>query len=243
MLDIHCHIVPNVDDGSGSMSDSIEMARLAAASGTHGIIATPHCNIPGSFTNYWDENMVKKFDQLKAQIKSLNIPINLYQGQEVFLASGFLQLLRAGKLISLNNSRYILIEFSYEEKISIVLRKIEQIVAEGYVPVVAHPERYRFIFEQTDSVYKIKDAGGLIQINKGSLKGKFGRHAMKTAFEILRNREADFVASDGHSQYSRTPYLADAHQIVSEHCSSDYADYLLKTNPRKVVENKDIFVF
>ena len=92
-------------------------------------------------------------------------------------------------------------------------------------------------------IYRIKEMGCLTQINKGSLKGRFGYRTMKRAFEILENHDADFIASDGHSQYSRTPYLADAYEIVSERFSSDYADFLLNHNPQKVIKNEKVYAF
>ena len=82
-----------------------------------------------------------------------------------------------------------------------------------------------------------------MQINKGSLKGRFGRAARDRAFDMIRNHDADFIASDGHSQYSRTPYLEDAYEIICEGFSLDYADFLLKDNPQRVLKNEKIYVF
>ena len=243
LVDIHCHILPGVDDGSGSFSDSIEMAQLAASSGIRGIVATPHCNMPDVFQNHWTWKLQGVLDQLQKELRTRNIPVSLFPGQEIFLASGFLDLIKQGKLISMNHSRYLLVEFKPHENASIALRKLQQIVAEGYVPIVAHPERYGFVQEYADMVYQMKELGCLMQINKGSLKGRFGRAARKCALNILENYDADFIASDGHSQYSRTPYLEDAYEIVCERVSSDYADFLLRTNPRKVLKNERIYIF
>lgn len=243
MIDIHCHILPGVDDGSGNLNDSIEMAQMAAASGIQSVVATPHCNIPDVYQNQWGPNLQELLCRLQNEILARNIPITLFAGQEVFLASDFLKLMKEGKLISINHSRYFLVELNAYENATIALRKLQQIVAEGYVPIVAHPERYRFVQAQADMVYCMKELGCLIQINKGSLKGRFGHGAKKCAFDILRNHDADFVASDGHSQYSRTPYLEDAYEIICEHFSADYADFLLKDNPKKVLQNEKIYVF
>ena len=243
MIDIHCHILPGMDDGSGNFSDSIEMAQLAAASGTRCIVVTPHCNVPNAFENYWVQEVQAVFDRLQKEIDARNIPITFLPGQEVFLASDFLPLIKQGKLIPINDSRYLLVEFSAHENASVAIRKLQKITAEGYVPIVAHPERYAFVHEHGDMVYRMKEMGCLTQINKGSLKGRFGYKAMKSAFEILENYDADFIASDGHSQYSRTPYLADAYEIVSERFSADYADFLLHDNPRRVLRNERVYAF
>lgn len=243
MVDIHCHILPGVDDGSGSFNDAIEMAELAAASGIRSIVATPHCNMPDVFQNHWTPKLQEVFNKLQKEVSSRKISVTLFPGQEIFLASGFLELIKQGKLISINHSRYFLIEFKPHENASIAIRKLQKMIAEGYVPIVAHPERYGFVQEYRAMVYRMKELGCLVQINKGSLKGRFGRAARDRAFDILRNHDADFIASDGHSQYSRTPYLEDAYEIICERFSSDYADFLLKDNPRRVLKNEQIYVF
>ena len=243
MVDIHCHILPGVDDGSGNFNDAIEMAELAAASGIRSIVATPHCNMPDVFQNHWTPKLQEAFNKLQKEVSARKIPVTLFHGQEIFLASGFLELIKQGKLISINHSRYFLIEFKPQENASIAIRKLQKMIAEGYVPIVAHPERYGFVQEYGDMVYRMKELGCLVQINKGSLKGRFGRAARDRAFDILRNHDADFIASDGHSQYSRTPYLEDAYEIICERFSSDYADFLLKDNPQRVLKNEKIYIF
>ena len=243
MIDIHCHILPGVDDGSGNLRDSIEMAELAAASGVRGIVVTPHCNMPGVFRNYWTSELQETFQKLQKEVNARKIPIRLFPGQEIFLASNFLELIKQGKLISINHSRYFLVEFQPQENVSVAIGKLQQMTAEGYVPIVAHPERYGFVQEYADAVYRMKELGCLMQINKGSLKGRFGRAAKSCAFDMIKNYDADFIASDGHSQYSRTPFLEDSYEIICEAFSSDYADFLLKDNPQRVVKNEEIHIF
>lgn len=243
MIDIHCHIMPGVDDGSGNMSDSTEMALLAARQGTKKIVVTPHCNIRSVNKNCWDSEMENKFLTLQTRLKEKNIPIEIFRGQEVLLSGGFMDGLRQRKFITLNGSAYVLAEFDMRESAAVAYGKLHQLVSEGYVPIVAHPERYGFVHEQRDAIYKIKETGSLIQVNKGSIKGSFGFEIQKIALEIIDTRQADFVASDAHSQYSRTPFLADVHEFICEKFSSEYADFLLKHNPYKVIGNEKIYGF
>lgn len=240
MFDIHCHILPGVDDGSGNLSDSIEMAQLAAESGTKGLFATPHCNIPGMFENYRSAELNEKFQKLKNAIIQKNIPIEIYSGQEVFLSMHFEEHLEKGDFITLNGSRYMLTEFDFRIDEKTAISRLGKLVSWGYVPVVAHPERYGFIIENPEVIKKIRSAGGLIQLNSGSLTGDFGRFIQKTADVIARNGLADFIASDAHSQYSRTPNLARVHELVCENYSYDYADVLFRINPVKVLNNEII---
>lgn len=243
MIDIHCHILPGVDDGAGNMSDAIEMAGLAASSGIKSIIITPHCNVPGLYRNYWNYFMTEDVEALQKEIRKNGINLTVYPGQEIYLAPGFVDSLKKGDFIGLNESRYMLVEFSVNERADVAYRKLQQVITEGYVPIVAHPERYGFVTEQQEAVYRMKDLGALMQVNRGSIKGAFGITAMKKANEIISTFQADFVASDAHSQYSRTPYLADVHEFISEEISVDYGDWLFKVNPRKVISNEEIFSF
>lgn len=243
MIDIHCHILPGKDDGAGNMSDAIEMAEHAASSGIKSIIVTPHCNIPGSYHNYWNYFLEEDVKTLQNEIRKRKISLDIFPGQEVYLASGFSELLRQGKFIGLNNSRYLLVEFSQSERADVAYRKLQQVISEGYVPIVAHPERYGFVNEQQEAIYRMKDLGALLQVNRGSIKGAFGKTVMKKAYEIISTFQADFVASDAHSQYSRTPYLADVHEFISEEISADYGDVLVSVNPDKVLNNEKIYSF
>lgn len=240
MFDIHCHILPGVDDGSGNLNDSIEMAQLAAESGTKEIIATPHCNIPGMFDNYYGAELKEKLRVLKEALKQKNIPVEVYQGQEVFLSRHFEEHLKKGGLITLNGSRYMLVELDFRIDEVSAFSRLERLISHGVVPVVAHPERYGFIIENPDAVRKIRSAGGLVQVNSCSLTGQFGNYIQKTANFIVRNRLADFIASDAHSQYSRTPDMSQVHELICENISYDYADFLFRTNPVKLLNNETI---
>ena len=243
MYDIHCHLMPGVEDGADNMEETIQMAQLAASGGTKGIAVTPHCRIPGSYQNLWSQRLEDTLSRMRSELDRRGIPIILFQGQEVFLAAGFLELLKEQKLITINHSRYLLVEFDFYESGASACQKLRQIAAEGYVPIVAHPERYAFFAAHSDAEVHIKAAGALLQVNKGSLKGSFGRTAFHTAHRLLDKRMADFVASDGHSPYVRTPFLRDVHEIINERYSADYADYLLKSNPSKVIENDRIYQY
>ena len=171
MYDIHCHIIPYVDDGSGSMIDSVEMASLAVKSGTKGLIATPHCNIPGVFENYWTKWFENKLQELNDELSRREIEIEIYPGQEIFSYNDVVAKLQNGDLITLNNSRYVLLEFDFETPESKAYTATQKLISCGYVPIVAHSERYGFIYENPLSILNFKKNGALIQINAHSLNG------------------------------------------------------------------------
>ena len=240
MIDIHCHILNGIDDGSGNMTDSLEMAQLAAHNGTRAIFATPHCNIPGSFENFWNEELEHKLRTLQKALKDHEINLTLYSGQEIYLEENFLHRIKHNELITLNRSRYLLVELDFYERADDAYKKIHALVSEGYVPIIAHPERYAFVGEDADAVKKLRKLGALIQLNSGSLKGSFGKLPAIIAESMMHNQLADFVASDAHSQYSRTPDLSQAHEFICENFSYEYADKLLRTNPENVINNNEI---
>lgn len=240
MIDIHCHILPGLDDGSDNIEESVRMARLAVDGGTRAIIATPHSNIPGSYQNHCDKAYVIAFRDLQKRLEEEKIPLKILPGHEIFAAENFIELIKSKKLLTLNNSVYPLVEFGFTEHSDSVFEKIEMLLAEGFTPIVAHPERYAFTAEDIFAPFRLKNMGCLLQINKGSLKGSFGREAYFASHAIIENELADFIASDAHSPYMRTPFLADAYDIVSEIRSENYAELLLVQNPIKVLQNKKI---
>lgn len=240
MVDIHCHILPGLDDGSDNTEESLRMARIAVNSGTNAIIVTPHSNIPDSFQNYFDRDYADSFIAFKELLKAESIPLRIYPGHEIFASGDIGGLIKKRKLLTLAGSDYPLVEFGFTEDAESVYSKLRMLVAEGLTPIVAHPERYAFVAEDDFAPYRLKAIGCLLQINKGSLKGNFGREAYIASDYILENELADFVASDAHSPYIRTPYLADAYEIISENHSEDYANLLLNINPESVIHNKKI---
>ena len=180
MIDLHCHILPGVDDGSSSEEESCRMARLAVESGVTAVCATPHCNVPGCFDNYRTEALEERFLRLARLLRERDIPLRLYAGMEVYVTPETPRHLREGK------------------------------------------------------------AGWALQINKGSLFGRFGRRAARTAHWCLGEGCMHLIGSDAHSPYRRTPWLEDARSYVAEYTAPEIADFLLEENPRRMLENAPI---
>lgn len=238
MLDLHCHILPGLDDGAECMEESCEMAQLAVESGIRGVVATPHCNIPGGYRNYWSDYLRAQLPELQYHLQQKNIPLKLYMGMEVFATNDVPELLAAGKILTLNNTRYLLIEFDFEESYTRAQRILQHICDAGAIPVIAHPERYAIVQQDLAYVREIKDMGCLLQLNKGSLYGAFGRTSRRCAHKLLQNRLADTVASDAHGPYRRTPYMRDAHEVVCRDYSMEYAQLLFRDNPFRILANQ-----
>lgn len=240
MYDIHSHIIFGVDDGAQSLEESVRMAELAASHGTKGIVATPHTNVPGSYDNFWEAEVLEKVKILRATLKENFIDVQIFCGQEIFCTSKTVDYLKNGSIITLNNSKYPLVEFDFYEYSDSVYSKLSRIISEGYVPVVAHPERYAFVAEDDSAALKLKNMGCVLQVNKGSLTGSFGDRAFYAARKLIGERLADVIASDAHSPYVRSTNMAHIHELISEEYSADYADVLLELNPKRILQNRNV---
>ncbi|MCQ2430087.1 MAG: hypothetical protein MJ192_07135 [Clostridia bacterium] len=240
MYDIHCHVLSGVDDGAAFPSESLDMIRMAADSGTEGIVLTPHCNIPGAYANYRTDDLLERFRSLRAAVREAGIPVRVYTGQEVFCTEDVPALLEAGKLLTLNRSRYILTEFDFYEHPDFVERMTGRLLSLGLVPIIAHPERYEFFREDTVYGRRLKGMGCLLQVNKGSLEGASGPEVQRCAVHLLEAERADFIASDAHSPYVRTTPLDGVYEYVSTCFSESYARRLLSDNPCRVLSDKTL---
>ncbi|MBQ8830100.1 MAG: hypothetical protein IJ017_00690 [Oscillospiraceae bacterium] len=234
MIDMHCHILPGVDDGSSDLQDSVEMARLAAESGVVGIVATPHCAGDGA------DMMRKSFSLLREVIKDEKIPVELFLGMEIFGTWATAELLKEGRLFTLNGSDYPLIEFDFHADGNECVRILREVSREGYRPVVAHPERYDFIARDPGLIKTMCDMGCLLQINRGSLLGRFGKKAQSLAFMLVERDLAAMVASDAHSSAVRTTWMRDVKELLEREFSAETAEKLLVANPLSILKNEKL---
>ena len=236
MIDIHCHILPGVDDGADSLKTALEMARMAVDSGVKAIIATPHCNIPDAPNrNHAGEAMTRSFEQFQEALRQASLPLKLYPGAEILCTPDTALLLRQGKLPTLAGSRYLLVEFFFDETLQYMSEQLDRIAAEGVVPIIAHPERYT-AFQQTPFVAELWFSKGyLLQINKGSIQGRLGQRAASTDNWLLSQGLAHVVASDAHNAYTRTPYMDRINGYLCDVHGEEYADILLRENPQRIL--------
>lgn len=240
MIDIHAHILPEIDDGSQDLEDSLLMAELAAESGVKTIVATPHCNIPGRYKNYRSEELISKFTEFQNAVKNRNIPVQIITGMEIYATNDIALKIKKSMVIPINNSRYYLMEFGFYEEAEWMTKILDSVLELDVIPVIAHPERYEVVQQHTDYVKKWKGMGCLLQANKGSFFGRFGRNSMNTVLELLEEGIITCVASDAHSPYRRTTYMGDIEEFLCEEFSEALAEELLLKNPKKIIENKTI---
>ena len=145
MIDIHTHILPGIDDGARDIYDTLEMASMAAGIGVTAIVATPHCNIPGMFDNYFGDAYVQVFMQASKAIRREGIPVQLLPGMEAFATYDLPDLLVDGKIMPLNQSRYVLMEFSFDD-IKVIPKENVLIINFAFVAYETNGEAICFVF-------------------------------------------------------------------------------------------------
>ena len=237
MIDIHCHILPSVDDGADSMEDALEMARMAADSGVTAIVATPHCNLPGTSGNYRSGAMTRRFNQLRKAVREADIDLDILPGAEVLCTPRIGQLIAEKKLLTLAGSRYLLVEFFFDEPLEEIDEMLRDIARQGLVPVIAHPERYEAVQQQPQAVGRWFRSGYVIQLNKGSILGRLGRRAEAASHWILDHGYAHLVASDGHTSVHRTPHMSELRHCLQDRWCHTYTEVLLQDNPGRIARD------
>lgn len=234
MIDLHCHILPQLDDGSRNLKESLEMARLAVESGVTAVAATPHC-VNGGAREIRDRVIL-----LREALEEAEIPLRLYMGMELYGTADTAYLLSSGKLLTLNGSKYPLIEFSFRGTGAQETDILKDVIRAGFRPIVAHPERYAFVREQPQIINYWKELGCLFQVNRGSLLGRFGGGARDMGMELVRRGFASVVASDGHSSQMRTPWMEDVRLLLEQTVSPAAAQWLLQNNPSLILRNQPL---
>ena len=240
MIDIHTHILPGLDDGSGTPEESLSMAELAEECGVHTIVATPHCNIAGEFENYYSPEWVDHYNGFKEMLEESRIRIRLLKGMEIYATDDVAEKIQKGMLIPINDSRYYLIEFPFDADPFWMGDILDSVLSLDKLPVIAHPERYYCIQDNPMILYEWMQQGCLSQINKGSVFGRFGRHAQMAADILLDHHLVTCAASDAHSPYQRTTFLGDIREYLEEEYGEKYARRLLERNPEKIIRNEYI---
>lgn len=229
ICDIHTHILPGVDDGAQSLPQALDMLENAAASDVEFLVVTPHYNCPGSFEQ---EHLREQFRQLCHA--AAHIPVKLGFGAEVHVTDDLPDLLAAGACPTVNGSRYLLTEFPFSWKKDAFAPMLEKILSAGFVPLVAHPERYDAVIQNPAAVIPWLDLGCHIQLTGASIVGKYGNRIQKASEYLLKDGLVCCVASDAHGVQRRSNNLLEVQSYLTLYHSRQCANALLWDNPMKI---------
>ncbi len=239
MIDIHTHILPEIDDGSENIETSIEQLKLMQEVGVEGVVCTPHF-----LRNNWHNTadiISEKFELLQNAISENNINIKLYQAAEVYLDEKSLQTIKEENF-NIAGTKYVLVETSMQEFPANLYEILFQLVKDGFSPILAHPERYSTICNNIELAEEMMHKNVYLQLNAGSFLGYYGKHIRKTAWKMLERGYVHFVASDNHCKHNEYP-LPLVYDVISKKIDRHTADLLTKTNPIKMLNNEKIEYF
>ncbi|MBO6239744.1 MAG: hypothetical protein J6O61_02735 [Butyrivibrio sp.] len=235
-IDIHCHVMPGVDDGSPDAETSLKMLQMAEKDGTVAMILTPHHkpmhhNVSPDHNKAYTEGLLNK-------AKSLGLKIKLYSGNEIYYSEKILEELENGEICTLAGSDYVLVEFHPTNPYKAIHNAVYQILGAGYIPIIAHIERYSDIVSHPSYVKELIDMGCYIQVNASSVMGKYGFLISHFTKKLIKKRLVHFVASDAHDTKTRAPLLQDCRSYVDRKTDADYGRKIFLENPLSVLKNE-----
>lgn len=237
-VDIHCHLLPDLDDGAGSWDEALAMARMAVADGTSTIVVTPHQL--GAFAANQGDEIRAQTDRLQAMLNERDVPLEVFPGADVRIEPGMIERIKTGQVLTLaDRGRHVLLELPHEVYLPLD-RLLADLKRAGLTGILSHPERNRGIIAQPRLVESLVQAGCLIQITAASLLGGFGSRPRRVAENLVRQGLVHFVSTDAHSPRSRPPLLGEAYDRVAELTSPSMATDWFCRNPAAVVAGKTV---
>jgi protein-tyrosine phosphatase len=235
MIDLHTHILPGVDDGAPDLATALDMARMAVDDGIKVMACTPHF-MPGIYDNESSDIRCRIAD-FTQRLRDANIPLEIVVGADAHMRPDFLSCLHDGKILRLNDSRYVL----FEPPHNIAPKRLEDllfnIVASGYVPILTHPERLNWIENQFTVFEDLTRIGVWMQVTAGSLTGRFGGRPKYWAEKMLAKGMVHILATDAHNLKSRPPLLTEAFAKAQSEVGLDEANNLTLIRPVNVLDD------
>ena len=236
-IDIHSHILPGIDDGARTMEDTVKMIEIAVQEGVEAIITTPHYK--AGMKEELSLKYQQVFDKVSQYITSHQIPLKLYQGNEVYYSESIPELLSKNAVRTLNGTRYVLVEFSTGMGYLSIQRSLNALLYAGYWPVVAHTERYSALREikKIDELIKM---GAYIQLNMNAIIGKEGWRTKRFCKKLLKNEMVHVIATDAHGSRHRAPKIKACLKYIDKKFGKVYRKRISEENPLKILEGEKI---
>jgi len=235
MIDLHCHILPGIDDGARDLETSLTMARTFVADGVSIVACTPHI-LPGLYHNSGPQ-IRDATAKLQQSLNERGIPLRLTTGADNHVIPEFVSELRSGKLLSLADSRYVLVEPPHHVAPPRLEELFFSLITANYVPILTHPERLTWINSAYASMERLYTAGAWFQVTAGSLSGDFGRNARYWAERLLDEGKVHLLATDAHDLESRPPRLSRGRELAARRVGDKEAENLVVTRPRGVLSD------
>ena len=233
LIDIHCHILPKVDDGPDSVEESLKILKDMKRQGIKHVIVTPHYR-PEMFEPSM-KRVIYSYRHLRDIAYEMGVSMSL--GCEYYRNEQIIDHMDNRKRPSMAGSRYVLIEFSMNDLFPTIRNYVYELITHGYQPIIAHAERY-FCCQKMEKIQELKDMGALIQVNAGSVLGEEGWKLKKFCLELMKKDLIDFIASDTHNTSDRKLNLKKCASYVTKKMGKQYAERIFFNNPLNILKNR-----
>lgn len=237
-IDVHNHILPGMDDGAGDMEETRKMLETAYREGIREMIVTPH--FFASQKNASPEQIKDVLSQVRKKTEEWGIPIKLYPGNEIFYRSGIEELLEDGQVQTMADSQYVLVEFDPTAEYSYLREGIKKLTSYGYLPIIAHAERYECLFREKKRLQRLREHGAYLQMNGDTLLGGMMNEYTRRGRYMIRSELVDFIGTDAHGSVRRCPRLKKSAAYLYKKLGQEDAERILFENPRAVIRNEII---
>jgi protein-tyrosine phosphatase len=238
MIDLHCHILPSIDDGAKDLSDSIRMAQKAVEQGIHTIVATPH-----HLNNHYEnpkQQIIARVEELNHALIQEKIDLKILPGQETRIYGEIVEGFVGGEILPVNHSQYVLVEFSSSHVPRYTEKLFYDLQINGLIPVIVHPERNQEIIERPELLYQLVKKGALTQITAASVCGDFGKKIKNFSLQLIEANLTHFIASDAHNTGNRTFKMREAFGLIREKYGNDMV-YLFQENAALVIDGDHVY--
>ena len=237
IFDIHSHILPGFDDGASSQKQALLMLKEARRQGIRSIIATPHYSV--FYKNAEPDRIRKKCREIETLAAAHKIDVRVYPGQEIMYSERIPDMLSEGKLLTLADSRYVLIEFHPGASRSLINQAVREVIRRGFLPVLAHAERYTALHDP-DKFEAMTEQGIYVQMNFRPAGGKWYDETTRRCRKLLKRGCIHFLGTDMHNVTSRKPETEKALEWMRRHLDSGYIRRLIRENAEKILTNEKI---
>lgn len=235
IVDVHCHIMYDVDDGSKNLDMSKGMIDIAYEEGIRGIILTPHYN--KRFWTVSKDKYIETYRQIEAVVADMYPDMKIYMGCEIFYGEDTFDELEKGLIPTMAEGKYVLVEFMTTTSYKVIKKAIMGIQQRDYIPIIAHVERYDCLVEDIELVEELVELGAYIQVNASTIDGTHGKSGKKMAKNLLKRQLVHFVGTDAHRDDMRTPRIKDAYRYVQKKFGEELADRIFVENPQYIINN------
>ena len=233
IVDMHCHILPGVDDGPATMKESLAALREAESQDIEAMIVTPHFH-PGRYM-VTAEKALLALERVKGEAENEGIEIDLYPGQECYYYSGLISELESGNVLTMNGTRYVLVEFEPETQYSTITFAVRELRDNGFKPIIAHFERYRCLYQRKERLAELHKHGARLQLNFDRLVDKGNLLHPNGWRKLLKDGYVDFLGSDTHGMKFRPLHVDQAMDWLELDVRAEIVEKIMGENISRLI--------